>query len=161
VTLMQKSESCNSSKSILSLVFLCILNGCSYSFPVEGNCEKRLLNSLGEFAKWDHVHTRLQFDYSNAMASKAEAILKNGYADSGQPNLETCVGNCRDQNLRAATEMPVADPVKKEISLKGPSGRTKEVISQACALESKGVWIKSVTYSPFNPADAEMNKIPG
>ena len=140
-----------------SVSLLVALSGCS--FPVEQNCEKRLSNSLGDMLpKLKYVHTQLLFDFSQVEASKALIIVKDGYAGSGRPSFQTCVGDCK-QSISPTSKTPVVSSDKKEIFIDGPSGPIKKVIWQACALESKGVWLKSVNYRLFDPADSEMNKI--
>ena len=136
------------------------LGGCSKSFPLEKDCEKRISSSLNELPiKLENVHSKLLFDFSMANSTKASAILKEGYAGSGRPGMRFCTGDCGNQIIDPSTKTPTVSPDKKEIFVEGPSGPTTKVISQACALESKGVWLKAVTYSPFIPANANENKI--
>jgi hypothetical protein len=146
-------------QSIL-IIGLMVLGGCSKSFPLEKDCEKRVSNSMSKLpVKLENVHSKLLFDFSAADATKAAAILQDGYAGSGRPSVQICTGECSNQSINPSAKTPVVSPDKKEIFVQGASGPTTTVITQACALESKGVWLKAVTYSPFIPADAENNKI--
>jgi hypothetical protein len=144
-------------RKIVSMSLLAALSGCS--FPVEQNCEKRLLNSLREtLPRMEYARTQLLFDFSQVEASKVLMIVNDGYAGSGPPSFQTCAGDCK-QGINPASKTPVVFPDKSEIFVDGPSGPINTVISEACALESDGVWLKSVTYRLSDAADAEINKI--
>ena len=142
------------------IIGLVALSGCSVNFPLEQNCVKRLSKSAGDdLPKWEYVHTQLLFDFSNVDATKAADILKNGYAGSGPPGFVTAMVNNKVIQSNSKTGAPVITENGNEILVDGPWGTTKEVVTKACALESKGVWIKSVRYSPFHPNDDEPSKI--
>ena len=156
----QKSLFCGWYLGISSIGLLLGLSGCSYTYPLEQNCEKRLSTSLaGTKPMWEYAHTQLLFDFSNADTQKASNIMKNGYAGSGPPGTVIAMGNNKIVDSDSKTGAPVITDNRNEILVDGPSGTTKDVIAKACALESKGVWIKSVRYSPFKPTDAEISKI--
>ncbi|MEQ1539786.1 MAG: hypothetical protein ABL928_12750 [Sphingorhabdus sp.] len=146
-------------QSILIIGFIA-LGSCSANFPMEPNCEKRLSTSLASTQPmWEYAHTQLLFDFSNADTQKASDIMKNGYAGSGPPGSVIAMGSNKIIDSDSKTGAPVITENRNEILVDGPSGAAKDVISKACTLESKDVWIKSVRYSPRKPTDAELGKI--
>ncbi len=153
----QMSQFPVSSRKIVSLSLLLALVGCSY--PVEQNCEKRLFNSLQDtLPEMEYVQTQLLFDFSQVEASKVLEIVNGGYAGSGPPSFQICAGDCK-QGINPASKTPVVFADKNQIFIDGPSGPISTVVSKACALESDGVWLKSVSYRLSKSADAEMDKI--
>lgn len=139
---------------------LLAINSCSYSYPLQQNCEKRVSNSLSQSAmNWDKVHTQLLFDFSTTDTQKTARILKNGYAESGPPGLITAMGNNKAVHTDSKTGAPVITEHGNEILVDGPSGAIKDVITKACALETQGVWLKSVNMRPFNTTDTAISEV--
>jgi hypothetical protein len=142
---------------LLTSVAICSLMGsCSRSFPAEQSCEKRISHLMEKSPiQMEYVHTKLLFDFSNANAKNAADIVKYGYAGSGQPGFAfSSVSNHKPHFVTSVT-VPVITESGKEIWVDSFSGLVSSVITKACALESDGVWLRSISAQPYSPTVSE------
>ncbi len=134
-----------------------VLSGCKVVYP--SDCKTRWEKNIGDLpVPFETARSTLVFDFTAATKIQSEQIKANGYAGSGTPGLTVVTGGDGSPNFTSSVVPPkMLLGSKKLIVVKGPEGHVSKIISEACAFEIDGIYLKNINFQPFSRTEISPN----